>query len=179
MAMSRGALVLVVAALAIEVAGLPVLAQAPAPEGQGEAIAIIVHRSNPMDNLSFAELRRIFLVERQTWPHGRKITVVLREPGQAERSQALALITGLTAAEFDKHVLFQTFRGNIGWGPRSIRSAEAMKKFVYNAPGAIGHVRLSEVDATIKVLRIDGLGPDEVGYRLRPGAGRAPAGAPR
>jgi phosphate transport system substrate-binding protein len=164
----RAALVLCVALQAMNGARAAALGQGRGSESDAsDGIAIIVHRSNPVDNLSFAELRRIFLLERQTWPHGRKITVVLREPGQPERAEALALIVGMSQPEYDRHVLFLTFRGDVGLGPRSIRSAASMLRFVYNAPGAIGHVYARELDGSVKVLRIDGLLPDDAGYRLR------------
>jgi hypothetical protein len=84
----RAALVLCVAAFAVSGARAGARSQGVGVEqGSNDAIAIIVHRSNPVDNLSFAELRRIFLLERQTWPHGRKITVVLREGGSRNVSK--------------------------------------------------------------------------------------------
>jgi len=139
-------------------------------EAQGErsdAVALIVHRSNPVDALSSSELRRIFMLETQTWPNGRKITVVLREKGQPERAEALRLICRIGEADYDRHVLFQTFRGSVARGPRSIRTAAAMLRFVFNAPGAIGHVRSSELDGSTKVLRIDGWLPSDPRYPLR------------
>jgi hypothetical protein len=39
-------------------------------------------------------------------------------------------------------------------------------RFVFNVPGAIGYARASEVDSTVKVLRVDGLLPGEDGYGL-------------
>jgi len=154
------------------------LARDVPPGAQGGTtadLAIIVHRSNPVDDLSRAELRRMFLLERQTWPRGRKVTVVLREKGQPERAEALQLICDLSDAEYERHVLLQTFRGNVGWGPRSIRSASAMLRFVFNVPGAIGHVGADETDDSVKVLRIDGRLPGEPGYPLP----RQPREAPR
>lgn len=165
----RGALVLFAAILALHAAHGRAVAQGRGSDAAaaGDSIAIIVHRSNPLDSLSFAELRRIFLLERQTWPHGRKITLVLREPGQPERIEALALIVGMSEREYDRHMLFQTYRGDIGLGPRSIRSAATMLRFVYNAPGAIGHVYARELDDSVKALRIDGLSHDDPAYKLR------------
>jgi hypothetical protein len=146
------------------------LARAWPPGTQGGTshdVAIIVHRSNPVENLSRAELRRMFLLETQTWPRGRKITVVVREKGQPERAEALQAICDLNEAEYERHVLLQTFRGNVGWGPRSILSADAMRRFVFNVPGAIGYVWANETDDSVKVVRIDGLLPGEPGYPLR------------
>jgi ABC-type phosphate transport system substrate-binding protein len=129
--------------------------------------AIIVHRSNPVDNLSFSDLRRIFMLDTQTWPHGRKITVVLREKGQPERADAIRILCGLSERDYEKHILFRTFQGGVNIGPRAIQSAPAMLRFVYNAPGAIGYVKADEVDATVKLLRVDGTLPDDPRYPLR------------
>ena len=158
------------ALLVVVFAALPLAARGPMADeqGAGRPLAIIVHRSNPAENVSFAELRRIFMLETQTWPHGRKITVVLREKGQPERAEAIRIICGLSESEYDKHVLFQTFRGAVNIGPRSIQSASLMLRFVYNAPGAIGYVFSDQVDNTVKLLRIDGALPGDPGYPLRP-----------
>jgi hypothetical protein len=39
-------------------------------------------------------------------------------------------------------------------------------RFVFNVPGAIGYVRASEVDASVKTLRVDGRLPGDRGYGL-------------
>jgi len=166
--MRRAALTLGIAILlALAVRPLAPHVAAFAQADSAEALAFIVHHSNPVDALTLRELRRIYMLETQAWPHGRKITVVLRDKGQPERAEAIRLLTGMSEAEFDRHVLFQTFRGSVGWGPRAIRSASAMLRFVFNVPGAIGYVRLNEVDGSVKVLRIDGVLPGDSRYPLR------------
>jgi phosphate transport system substrate-binding protein len=129
--------------------------------------AIIVHRSNPVDNLTFSELRHIFMLDTQTWSHGRKITVVLRDKGQPERAEAIRIVCGLSERDYEKHILFRTFQGSVNIGPRAIQSAPAMLRFVYSAPGAIGYVNADEVDPSVKLLRIDGMLPDDPRYPLR------------
>src|SRR3974390_1978260 len=70
----------------------------PGPAGSSEgdktnqserSLAIIVNTANPVDNLSMAELRRVFLGERSHWPNGRRITLVMMDPGLAERKALL------------------------------------------------------------------------------------------
>jgi hypothetical protein len=39
-------------------------------------------------------------------------------------------------------------------------------KFIFNAPGAIGYLRASDVDESVKVLRIDGHLPNDRDYTL-------------
>jgi len=137
-----------------------------------DALAIIVHRSNPVEELSSAQLRRIYMFDIQHWPNGRKVTVMLGEKGEPERAEAIRLICGIAEAEYDRHVLLQTFRGSLGWGPRSIQSVAAMLRFVFNAPGAIGYVPVDEIDGSVKVLRIDGLLPTDPAYPIRRSAAR-------
>jgi ABC-type phosphate transport system substrate-binding protein len=141
----------------------------PVVHGQepGDALAIVVHRGNPIDRLSSAELRRIFMLETQTWPQGRRITVVLREKGQPERDAAIRAICGLSEGDYERHVLLQTFRGTVTRGPRSIQSAKLMLRFIFNTPGAIGYVRADEVDNSVKIVAIDGLRPGDPQYRLQ------------
>lgn len=141
----------------------------PVRDTAGGALAIVVNEANPVEALTLRELRRIFMFDIQTWPHGRKITVVLREKGQPERGEAIRLVCDLSEPEYDHHILFQTFRGSIGWGPRSIMSVAAMLRFIFNVPGAIGYVPADQAEST-KVLRIDGLLPTDPGYPLRSGA---------
>jgi phosphate transport system substrate-binding protein len=135
--------------------------------GGGDALAIVVHRANPVESLTVPELRRIFMLETQNWPHGRRITVVLREKGQRERDEAIRAICGISEAEYERNLLLQTFRGSVTRPPRSIQSANGMLRFIFNTPGAIGYVRAGEVDDSVKVVAIDGRLPGDADYPLQ------------
>ena len=129
------------------------------------ALAIIVNRSNPIDNFTLVELRRIFLLERQSWPNNRKITVVMRDSGP-ERAVILRTVCRLSDTDFTRYILQATFRGTTLAPPRTISSSEGMRRFVFNVPGALGYVWSDDVDDSIKVLRIDGKLPGDAGYAL-------------
>jgi ABC-type phosphate transport system substrate-binding protein len=162
MAPNRVAFVAVLLWSAPLLRALPSIPQVPPPP----ALAVIVHRSNPIEGVTFSELRRIFMLDTQTWPHGRKITVVLREKGQPERDDAIRIICGLSEEDYDKHILLRTFQGRVNIGPRSIQSASAMVRFVYSAPGAVGYVTADQVEPTVKLLRIDDSLPGDPRYPL-------------
>jgi ABC-type phosphate transport system substrate-binding protein len=146
------------------------VASSSAPASQQDprsALAIIVNHRNPVAGLSMSEVRRIFLLDTQFWSTGRRITLVLREEGQPQRAQALRLICDMSEVEYRRHLLRQLFRGRPGSAvPRTIRTTEGMLAFVFNAPGAIGHVEATRVDSTVKVLRVDGRLPSDSGYPL-------------
>ena len=150
----------------------PSTAQAPPCPSQAAAppacapLAVVVNRSNPLSTLSRGDLRAIFRGEKPTWPHGRRVTLALREPGQPERVTALRLIYGMSEADLTRHFLHQTFTGGSAAGPRSLATADGVKRFIFNVPGAIGLVRLADVDDTVKALTIDGVAPGAPGYLL-------------
>ena len=131
-----------------------------------QSLAIVVNRSNPIDNLSFGELRKIFLGERSHWPNGHRIAVVMLNYGQPERQTVLRLVYRMDEDGYQDHVLRGMFRGDVFVAPKTLASPQILRKFVFNAPGAIGYLRASDVDDSVKVVRIDGLRPEEEDYRL-------------
>src|SRR5215475_5621337 len=137
------------------------------PEVTTEPLAIVVNRSNTVDDLSTSELRRIFLGDRSHWPSGRRITVVMREPSEPERKCMLHDLYQMSESDLKTHFLHGLFTGEILVSPKILATAAGVRKFVFNVPGAIGYVRLSDVDNTVKVLRVNELLPDDKGYRLR------------
>ncbi len=132
-----------------------------------ERLAVIVNRSNPVENLSFAELRRIFLGERRHWPNSRRITVVMLEPEQPERKAVLTEIYQMNERDFNRHFVQATFTGEVFSAPKTLATSTGVRKFVFNLPGAIGYVRAEEVDDSVKVIRVDGRLPGDKGYKLK------------
>src|SRR6201997_398555 len=124
------------------------------PVGGGDqSLAIIVNQSNSVENLSIAELRKIFLGERSHWPNGRRITLVMLDPAQPERKVVLREIYGMTEKDLNNHFIQGVFTGNVLASPKTLASAAEVRKFVFNVPGAIGYVRGTDVDASVKTLR--------------------------
>ncbi len=135
--------------------------------GSEPSLAIVVNRVNPTENLSFAELRKIFLGERSHWPHGRRIAVAMLQQGQPEREAALRAVYRMSEDEYRDHFLKGLFTGEVFVSPKTLESPTVVRKFVFNAPGAIGYLRADDVDESVKVVRIDGHLPNEKDYRLQ------------
>jgi ABC-type phosphate transport system substrate-binding protein len=145
-----------------------VAAPAPLPAGGVEqAVVIIVNQSNPVENFSFDDLRKIFLGERSHWPNGRRITIVMLDPSQPERKAVLRDIYGMNEKDLNNHFIQGVFSGAVFVSPKNLATPPDVLRFVFNVPGAIGYVRASDVDSTVKVLRIDGRLPDDKDYRFR------------
>jgi phosphate transport system substrate-binding protein len=139
----------------------------PASVPREEDLAIIVNRSNPIDNLSVAELRKLFLAQQTHWSDRRRVTLVMLQPGQPEREFVLRVIYRMTESSLDRYFLHAQYTGEIESMPKLLASAAGARKFIVNVPGAIGYVRLSEVDGSVKVVKVDGHMPGESGYPLK------------
>jgi len=137
-----------------------------------QSLAVVVNRANPVDNMSFSELRKIFLGRRSHWSNGRRIAVVMLDYGQPERETVLERIYQMDENGYRNYFLRGMFRGEVFTSPKTLASPTVVRKFVFNAPGAIGYMRASDVDDSVKVLRIDGHLPLDKDYVLQIDAGR-------
>jgi ABC-type phosphate transport system substrate-binding protein len=144
-----------------------VRASADAQSPADESIAIVVNQENSVDNLSMKDLRTVFLGERSHWANGRRITLVMMEPGALERKAILRDIYRMSETDFNRHFLQGLFTGEVFVSPKTLATPVGVRKFIFNVPGAIGYVRSSDVDSMVKVIRIDGRLPDDKDYELR------------
>jgi ABC-type phosphate transport system substrate-binding protein len=153
----------------LSMAGQTTRAGNPTPdEPPGDSsLAIIVNTANPTDNLSMAELRKVFLGERSHWPNARRITLVMMEPGKPERKTLIREVCQMNENDFSRHFLQGVFTGEVFVSPKTLAGPVGVRKFVFNVPGAIGYVRASDVDSSVKVVRVDGRLPDDKDYGLR------------
>jgi ABC-type phosphate transport system substrate-binding protein len=150
-------------ALAISLLGL---APSTAHAQESEPLAIVVNRNNPVTEISLVDLRRVFRGQRSRWSNGRRVTLVMRDPGAPEREAILKALYGVAEMEYRRTYLQAVFSGEASDAPKTLASTNGVLRFVYNVPGAIGYVRARDVDPSVKMLRIDGRLPGEPGYRL-------------
>ena len=144
------------------------LAGSIAPSAHGEAaLAVIVNKNNSVDNMTLDELRKYCLQERKHWADNKRVTIVLREPGQAERAAVLQLIYRMSESDFNRYFLQGEFTGEVQAAPKHLSSAVGVRRFVFNVPGALGFTHAADVDGSVKILRVNGYAPGDAQYPLR------------
>jgi ABC-type phosphate transport system substrate-binding protein len=139
-------------------------------EAAGDAIVVIVNNTNPVDNLSMGELKKLFLSDRSRWDTGKAVAPVMLGPGAPERSSFLKIVCGMSDADLGKYFLQAAFTGKSATPPKEVGSPGATKSFVAGSPGAIGFVKASDLpagDATVKAVKIDGVAAGDPGYKLK------------
>jgi ABC-type phosphate transport system substrate-binding protein len=133
---------------------------------QAADIAIVVRPDVPADNLTFAELRRLFLGDRQFWTSNVRVTLLVRAPGARERDVVLKSIYQMSEAQFRQYWIAKVFRAEAASGPRIVYSNEMAVDLVSGTPGAVAFVDAGQVPKGLKVLKINGLLPGAKEYPL-------------
>ncbi len=136
------------------VAGLSLAAQA-------KQLALVADTKNTTSNISAADLVKIFNVHNRTWPDGKAIKIVMRDPSSADMQLVLRKLLNMTPDQ--AHTFIQAHRDAIVIAD----SDDAVLRFVASSPGALGIVDLYSLTKDVNVVKIEGKLPVEQGYLLR------------
>lgn len=113
-----------------------------------DGIAVIVHPSNPLTNISLTEIRKIFSGAVKNWnalglpPHA--IDLITREEGSGTREAFENLV--MDKHEITPAALVQDSNGSV-------------REIVAGDPHSLGYISAGLVDQRVKVLAIDGVLP--------------------
>jgi hypothetical protein len=129
-------------------------------------LAIIVGPDVPVDDLSFSDLRKMFLGERQFWNPKLRVVILMRAPVSPERDVVLRTIYQMNEAQFRQYWISKVFRADVSSGPKVVYSSEMADDLVTAIPGAVAFVDASSAPKGMKVLKIDGKLPGDKGYPL-------------
>jgi phosphate transport system substrate-binding protein len=119
-----------------------------APVGQ-DALAIIVHPDNPLQNLTLEQLRAMYEGRVGSWESlggdTRRLTVVTRDVASGVRAEFQSLVMGSR---------------EVGSAAQVVPTDLAMVETIASTPGGIGYVSLSALDARVRPLAINTILPD-------------------
>ncbi len=111
-----------------------------------DGLAVIVHPSNPIMNLTLAQVRAIYSGTITSWDTlgsiKSKIHVVTREDGSGTRSAFESLV--MNKIDIMPQAMVQDSNG-------------AVRQLVADDPAAIGFISLGLVDKTVKAIELDGI----------------------
>ena len=132
-----------------------------------EGLAIVVNRNNPTTNITLPQLRAMFFGERKYWPSGRRVTLASLRQGTAERQTILRVIYKMDERAIRREFFHEAFKGETVTKRATLTTPADVKTFIVNTPGAVGYLRASDVDDSVRVVRVNGLLPGDDGYPLR------------
>ncbi len=132
-------------------------------------LAVVVNKANSTSNLTKSQLRKLVLGEQGSWPGGVKVTVALRNPGNADRIAILRVVCRMSEDDYNQHVLHADLDGETATPPKVLNSAASVRQFVGSAPGAIGFLRLADVNDSVRVISVDGVIAGQPDYKIKVG----------
>lgn len=119
-----------------------------------DGLPVLVHPSNPVENLTVEQVRKIFMGEVKNW----------KEVGGPD-SEIVVISRDTNSGTYETfYGLVMTHAGGkekIGSSAEYVGSNGAVRQRVQTTPAAIGYAGLGFVDATVKALRINGIIPSE------------------
>jgi ABC-type phosphate transport system substrate-binding protein len=117
-----------------------------------EEVDVVVNKSNNIGPLSREEVRRIFVGEKNSWPDGKRITVLMLALDQPERRVFLREVLKMNESDYTKYFLQAAFTGHVEAAPKDLPSAAQMKARLAANPNAIGYLFKEEMDDSVKVV---------------------------
>jgi len=135
----------------------------PTPSGD---IAIVVNSEVPIGNLSFDDLRKLVLGDKQYWGGSLRVTLLLRAPVARERDVVLRKVYDMNEAQFRQYWIGKVFRAETASGPKIVYSNDMAVSLLSSLPGSIAFIDSAEVPRNMKVLQINGKLPGQQGYPL-------------
>lgn len=133
----------------------------PVLSSMAESIAIIVNKSNQADNISSVALSNFYKGLIEKGENGQRVIVVNRPKDDKIREKFYKIILRSKATK-----KFYKTGSPLPFKTLTIESDRAMLRFVSRIPNSIGYMYLSEVDDTVKVLKVNGIAPSLKDYVL-------------
>jgi ABC-type phosphate transport system substrate-binding protein len=130
-------------------------------------VAVVVRPDTPAENLSFAEIRKLLLGDRQFWNSNLRVTLLIRAPAAREREVVLKTIYHMSETQFRQYWISKVFRAEASSGPKIVYSNEMAAELVTALPGSVAFVDAAQVPKGLKILKIDGKLPGDKDYPLK------------
>jgi hypothetical protein len=144
-----------------------ILTESGGAQSHNVDVAVVVHADTPVSDLSLADVRRVFLGDRQYWTSNIPVVLLMRAPVARERNLVLKIIYQMSESQFKQYWIAKIFRAESATAPKVVYSNDMANDLVTAVPGAIAFIDAREVRPGAKVLRVDGHLPGEPGYPLR------------
>ena len=94
------------------------------------------------------------------------VVLIVRGPNARERNVVLSRVYRMTESQFKQYWIGRIFRAEAASTPKVVHSNQTLNDLVLAIPGAIALVRQEDVQAGVKVVKIDGALPGDRSYPL-------------
>jgi hypothetical protein len=127
-------------------------------------LAVVASASSRLQDVPLAELTKMCKGTQKTWADGKSFTLVMKDPESADMHIAVQKLFGATSGDVKVAIAkLNEARAVV----RVVEGDEDLLRVVDSTPGAVGILDVYAINSSVKVLRIDGKLPFDVGYALK------------
>ncbi len=127
-------------------------------------MAVVVAAGSKLSDVPLADLTKLCKGVQKTWPDGKSFTLVIKDPESPEMHVAVQKLFGAGPGEI-KAVIAKLNESRLM--VKIVDTEEDLLRTVETTPGAVGIVDVYSINSSVKVLRVDGKLPFDLGYALK------------
>jgi hypothetical protein len=127
-------------------------------------LAVVVSAGSKLQDIPLTDLAKLCKGTQKAWPDGKNFTLVMKDPESPEMKVAIQKLFGLAPNEVKAMIAkLNELREVV----KIVDSEADLLRTVEATPGAVGIVDVYLINSAVKVLRVDGKLPFDLGYALK------------
>lgn len=127
-------------------------------------MAVVVSAGSKLTDLPLADLAKLCKGTQKTWPDGKNFTLVMKDPDSPEMHVVAQKLFGAAPGEA-KATIAKLNESRLT--VKIVDNDEDLLRTVEATPGAAGIIDVYSINSAVKVLRVDGKLPFDIGYALK------------
>ena len=127
-------------------------------------MAVVMSAGSKLQDVPLAELAKLCKGTQKAWADGRSFTLVMKDPESPDMHVAVQKLFGVPANEVKTAIAKLNETRTV---VRVVESDDDLLRTVEAMPGAVGILDVYAINSAVKVLRVDGKLPFDVGYALK------------
>ena len=127
-------------------------------------MAVVVATGSKLSDVALADLAKLCKGTQKSWPDGKSFILVMKSPESPEMRLTVLKLFGDASGDIKAAIAKVNDSHSI---VKIVGSEEDLLRTVESTPGAIGILDVYAINSSVKVLRVDGKLPFDVGYAFR------------
>lgn len=127
-------------------------------------MAVVVSAGSKLTDVPLADLTKLCKGTQKTWPDGKNFILVMKDPDSPDMHVAAQKLFGAAPGEA-KALIAKLNESRVT--VKIVDNDEDLLRTVGATPGAAGIIDVYSINSAVKVLRVDGKLPFDIGYPLR------------
>ena len=127
-------------------------------------MAVVVATGSKLTDVALAELVKLCKGTQKSWPDGKSLLLVMKSPESPEMRLTVLKLFGDASGDIKAAIAKVNYAHS---AVKIVGSEDDLLRAVEATPGAIGILDVYAINSSVKVLRVDGKLPFDVGYPFR------------